>query len=392
MNEGKTVFSQLMDFLPLHEFRKCVKRYRGHYKVQKFTCYDQFLCMIFAQLTYRNSLRALIVCLKSNPDKLYHMGFRGELARSTLADANEKRDWRIFSDFAQVLITQAKQIYATHPMGFNINHTVYAFDSTTVDLCLTLFPWARFRQHKGAIKLHTLIDLQGNLPVFIHITDGKVHDVKALDELPIMAGSIYVMDRGYLDFARLFRINQQQALFVIRAKSNMKYKRIASVAVDKKSGLLCDQTISVTGFYAKQNYPNRLRRIRYYDKESKKQFTFLTNYFELPALTIVELYRSRWQVELFFKWIKQHLCIKSFYGTSANAVKTQIWIAISAYVLVSIVKKQLKLEESLFMILQVLSINIFEKTPITLLNSHSHKKNKIKYEEDQPSLFDQLEP
>lgn len=364
MNTGKTVFSQVMDFLPLHEFRKCVMRYRGDYKVRTLSCLDQFLSMSFAQMTYRASLRDIETCLKTMSNKLYHMGIRGNIARNNLARANENRDWRIYADFAQILIHQARQLYQDEDFGIELDQTVYALDASTIDLCLSLFPWARFRKTKGAVKLHTLLDLRGSIPAFIEITDGKVHDVNILDILATEPGSFYVMDRGYLDFKRLHTLHQTAAFFVTRAKSNMQSKRLYSHPVDKSTGLQCDQTILLTGYYAAKDYPDKLRRIRYYDSETDKRFVFLTNNFSLPALTIARLYKARWQVELFFKWIKQHLRIKAFYGTSENAVKTQIWIAIATYVLIAIIKKRLALKISLYTFLQIISVTIFEKMPI----------------------------
>jgi len=364
VHTGRTIFAQVMDFLPLSEFRACVARYQGEYKVRGFSCLDQFLCLAFAQLTYRESLRDIETCLRAMQPKLYHMGIRGRVARSTLADANETRDWRICADFAQVLIALAKPLYATEPFGVDLAATVYAFDSTTIDLCLALFPWARFRQTKGAIKLHTLLDLRGNIPEVVYISDGKLHDVKALDVLVLLPGAYYVLDRGYLDFGRLFQFQQAGAFFVTRAKANLQYARRSSHPVDKTTGLRCDQTIVLTGPKTATLYPLPLRRIRYTDPETGKHLVFLTNDFTLPALTIAQLYKARWQVELFFKWIKQHLRIKAFYGTSANAVKTQVWVAISVYVLVAIVKKRLALPQSLYTILQVLSVTLFENVPI----------------------------
>ena len=364
MHTGRTIFAQVMDFLPLAEFRTCVARYHGDYKVRGFSCLDQFLCLAFAQLTYRESLRDIETCLRAMQPKLYHMGIRGRVARSTLADANETRDWRIVADFAQVLIGLARPLYATEPFGVELAATVYAFDSTTIDLCLALFPWARFRQTKGAIKLHTLLDLHGNIPEVVYITDGKLHDVKALDVLVLLPGAYYVLDRGYLDFGRLFRFQQASAYFVTRAKANLQFARRCSHPVDKSTGIRCDQTIVLKGPKTATLYPLPLRRIRYTDPETGKHLVFLTNDFTLPALTIAQLYKARWQVELFFKWIKQHLRIKAFYGTSANAVKTQVWVAISVYVLVAIVKKRLALPQSLYTILQVLSVTLFENVPI----------------------------
>ena len=364
MNSGKTVFSQVMDFLPLHEFRKCVSRYHGDYKVRTLSCLDQFLSMSFAQMTYRESLRDIEACLKTMSSKLYHMGIRGNIARNNLARANENRDWRIYADFAQVLIHQARKLYQHEDFGIELDQTVYALDASTIDLCLSLFPWARFRETKSAVKLHTLLDLRGPIPAFIEITDGKVHDVNILDILATEPGSFYVMDRGYLDFQRLYTLHQTSAFFVIRAKSNMQSRRLYSHPVDKSTGLQCDQTILLTGYYTAKDYPDKLRRVRYYDLETDKRLVFLTNNFSLPALTIARLYKARWQVELFFKWIKQHLRIKAFYGTSENAVKTQIWIAISTYVLIAIIKKRLELKVSLYTFLQIISVTVFEKMPI----------------------------
>jgi len=364
MNIGRTVFAQLMDFFPSYEFRKCVERYNGNYKVIAFTCTDQFLCMAFAQLTYRESLRDIEACLRGAKPKLYHMGIRSKVSRNTLAHANETRDWRIYADFAQVLIKIARELYAEEDFGLELDQTVYAFDSTILNLCLSVFPWAKFRRGKAGIKLHTLLDLQGNIPVIIRITPAKIHDVNILDELLFEAGAIYIFDRGYVDFARLYRIHQARAFFLCRAKSNFVFKRLYSQPVDKSTGVRADQIITVAGFYALKDYPEKLRRIRYFDSTTKKRLVFLTNNFELPAITIAQLYKCRWQVELFFKWIKQHLRIKAFYGTTENAVKTQIWIAISIYMLVAIVKKRLKLDRSLYSILQILSVSLFEKTPI----------------------------
>jgi hypothetical protein len=364
MNSGKTIFAQLIDYLPVYEFRKCVERYNGHYKMKSFSCWDQFLCLAFAQLTYRESLRDIEACLRAHQTKLYHMGFRGQVSRNTLANANQVRDWRIYADFAQVLIRIARTLYANEDFGLNLQEAVYALDSTTIDLCLTLFPWAKFRKRKGAVKLHTLLDLRGSIPTLIYITHGKIHDIKILDHLLIEPGAIYLMDRGYLDFARLYKIHQSMGFFVTRTKRNFNFKRLYSHPVDKSSGLQCDQTIVVINFYAKKDYPEKLRRIRFFDVERNKHLVFLTNNFSLPALIVAELYRNRWQVELFFKWIKQHLRIKAFYGTSVNAVKTQIWTAISVYVLVAIIKKRLNLDQSLYTILQILSVTLFEKTLI----------------------------
>jgi IS4 transposase len=361
---GSLVFSQLMALLPLHAFQRCVKRYQGHRYVKSFSCLDQFLVMAFAQLTFRESLRDIESCLRAVRSKLYHMGIRNTVARSTLADANETRDWRIFADFAQVLIGTARRLYRQDSFALELDETVYALDSTTIDLCLELFPWAHFRRHKGAVKLHTQLDLRGSIPTFIHITHGKVHDVNVLDVLLPEPGSFYVMDRGYLDFARLYALAQGLAFFVIRSKENLQFRRLYSHRVDKASGLRCDQTILLTGPLTSQHYPEKLRRVRFFDLSTQKGFTFLTNNFVLPASTIAQLYKSRWQVELFFKWTKQHLRIKAFFGTSENAVKSQVWIAISVYVLVAILKKQLSLEQDLYTILQILSVTTFEKSPI----------------------------
>lgn len=364
MNIGKTVFSQVMEFLPVYEFRKCVCRYKGDYKVKSFSCMDQFLCMAFAQLTFRESLRDIESCLRSMHRKLYHMGIRSRISKSTLSDANESRDWHIYSDFAQVLIHTARSLYLKEPFGIELAQTVYALDATTVDLCLALFPWAHFRKNKAAIKLHTLLDLRGNIPSFIEITSGKVHDVNILDDLIPEPGSFYVMDRGYLDFARLYLLHRAGAFFVIRAKSNLKYCRLYSRPVDKTTGLRCDQTITLAGYQSALDYPEKLRLVRFFDSENNKRLAFLTNNFLLDALTIAQLYKSRWKVELFFKWIKQHLRIKAFFGTSENAVKTQVWIAVSIYVLIAIIKKRLNLTPSLYTILQILSVTLFEKTPM----------------------------
>jgi hypothetical protein len=359
MDTGKPVFAQIMDFLPTYEFHQCVRRYRGHYKMKSFSCWDQFLCMAFAQLTYRESLRDIEACLRSAQRKLYHMGIRGKVSRNTLAHANQVRDWRIYADFAQILIGRARRLYANDSFGVELNQTAYALDSTLIDLCLSLFPWAKFRKHKGAIKLHTLLDLRGSIPSLVVITHGKIHDVTILDQLIFEPGAFYIVDRGYLDFARLYVIHQSSAFFVTRAKSNFSFKRLYSRPVDKSTGVQCDQIIILEGFYA-----GKLRRVRYFDVTQNKRLVFLTNNFTLPALTIAQLFQCRWQIELFFKWIKQHLRIKAFYGTTENAVKTQIWIAITVYVLVAIVKKHLKLDQSLYTILQILSISLFEKTPI----------------------------
>jgi hypothetical protein len=364
MNIGRTVFAQLMDFVPTYEFRQCVERYNGNYKVKTFSCLDQFLCMAFAQLTYRESLRDIEACLRVAKTKLYHMGIRGKVSRNTLAHANETREWRIYADFGQALIRIARELYAGEDLGLELDQTVYALDATIIDLCLSVFPWAKFRKGKAAVKLHTLLDLRGRIPVIVRITHGRIHDVHILDELFIEAGAMYIMDRAYVDFARLYRIHQAQACYVTRAKRNFVFKRLYSHPVDKSTGVQADQIITVAGFYTLKDYPEKLRRIRYCDANTKKRLVFLTNNFTLPALVIAQLYKCRWQVELFFKWIKQHLRIKAFYGTTENAVKTQIWIALSVYVLVAIVKKRLKLDRSLYTILQILSVTLFEKTPI----------------------------
>jgi hypothetical protein len=376
MHAGKYLFAQIMDFLPRRDFDRCVRKYKGNYRTRKFSCLDQFLCMTFAQLTYRTSLRDIEICLNSLKPKLYHLGIRGSIARNTLAKANEGRDWRIYGDFAQILIGHARKLYAHDKLEVDLEQTVYAFDSTTIDLCLTLFPWATFRRRKAAVKLHTLIDLRGNIPTFIHISTGKTHDVKALDYLLIELGAFYIMDRGYIDFRRLYRFQIHMAFFVTRAKKNLQCRCLTRRRVDKTTGLRCDQTIILTGAVAAAEYPSPLRRIKYVDPKTGKRFVFLTNNFVLDALTIAKLYKCRWQVELFFKWIKQHLRIKTFYGTSENAVRTQIWIAISVYVLVAILKKELKLDRSLNEILQILSIGLFEKTPI--FQALSRKKDPEK--------------
>ena len=388
MHVGQFVFAQLMEFLPKHEFDKCVRRYRCSFRVREFSCFDQFLCMTFAQSTYRESLRDIETCLRAMRPKLYHAGFRGKIARSTLADANERRDWRIYADFAQVLIAMAQKLYANDRFAVELDAAAYAFDSTTIDLCLSLFPWARFRRRKGAVKLHTLVDLRGNIPCFIHISHGKMHDVTALDFLVLEPGAFYIMDRGYIDFARLYAFTQQMAFFIVRGKRNLDYGRQAYRSVDKSTGLRSDQKIILKGPKTAKQYPVALRRITYVDADTKRRFTFLTNNLTLPALTIAKLYKCRWQVELFFKWIKQHLRIKAFYGTSQNAVKTQVWIAISVYVLVAIVKKELKLERSLYEILQILSVALFEKTPIFEALTSQNYQNQNTSCSNQLILFD----
>lgn len=380
-----TVFSQLMELLPLHDFRKCVARYQGNHKVRSFTCMDQFLCMAFAQLTYRESLRDIEACLRAMQPRLYHMGIRGHVARSTLADANEQRDWRIYADFAQILIAQAKVLYAGEDFGVELDATVYALDSTTIDLCLSLFPWAKFRYTKAAIKLHTLLDLRGSIPEFIYISDGKLHDVNIRDVLILQAGAYYIMDRGYVDFAPLYLFQSIGAFFVTRAKRRMKFTRRYSRPVDRTTGLRCDQIIILTGTHTANDYPEPLRRIRYVDPETGKGFVFLTNNMVLPAIVIARLYKARWFVELFFKWTKQHLRIKAFYGTSENAVKTQIWISVSVYLLVAILKKRMNLSYSMHTILQILSLTLFEKTPILQAFEGQNCRN------DDPILSNQLE-
>jgi len=385
---GQLVFAQLMDMLPRHDFNACVRRYRGDHRARNFTCRDQFLCMAFAQLTFRESLRDIETCLRSVQPKLYHAGFRGRMSRSTLGDANRLRDWRIYFDFAQILIARARTLYADEPFGVELNHTAYALDATTIDLCLTLFPWAPFRRHKAAVKLHTLLDLRGNIPTFIRISSGKTHEVNILDELLVEPGAFYMMDKGYLDFARLFRLHRQAAFFVIRAKSNQAYARRESRLIDKTNGVRSDQTIALTGPLVSEKYPEPLRRIGFYDVENLRKLVFLTNNFTQTADTIAQLYRRRWQVELFFKWIKQHLRIKAFYGNSDNAVKTQVWIAVSVYLMVAIIKKELGSDLSLSEILQILSVNTFEKTPLLqLFKTFAHQSQPIT-DPNQLPLFD----
>jgi len=388
MNFGKTIFAQLIDFVPCaYDFLCCVERYHGNYKVKSFSCWDQFLTLAFAQLTYRESLRDIEACLRAAPQKLYHMGIRSPVSRNTLANANQVRDWRIYADFAHGLIHEARNLYRNEPFGLELDQTVYALDATTIDLCLSLFPWAQFRRHKSAVKLHTLLDLRGSIPTVVIVTGGQIHEVNILDQLIWEAGAIYLMDRGYLDFRRLYRMHQCGAFFVTRAKKRFDCRRLYSQTVDKKTGLQCDQIVSLNNPIPKRGYPERLRRVRYYDVASKKRLVFLTNNFVLPALTITQLYRCRWQVELFFRWIKQHLRIKAFYGTSENAVRTQVWIAISVYVLVAIVKKRLNLERSLHSILQILSVSLFEKTSILQALSGS-EYDEINYESsNQLNLF-----
>jgi hypothetical protein len=370
MHAGKLIFAQLMEFAPWHTFRRLVAKYKGNFNTRTFTCMDQFLCMAFAQLTYREGLRDVVACLRAQPRKLYHLGLRGHVSRSNLADANELRDWRIYCDFAQALIRIARGLYSKDSLGIDLSETVYALDSTTIDLCLNLFPWARFRKTKAAVKLHTLLDLRGGIPTFIHVSDGALHDVNALDLLSTEPGAFYVMDRGYLDFDRLYALHQAGSFFVTRSKSNTQLKRIYSRPVDRATGLICDQTVELTVFYSQKDYPERLRRVRYRDSEGRP-YVFLTNHMSLPALTICDLYRLRWQVELFFKWIKQHLRIKRFFGNSDNAVKTQVWIAVSVYVLIAIIRKQLDLPLSMHGMLQILSVTPFENVSLHQLLSES---------------------
>jgi len=387
MYSGALVFSQVISHLPMHRFHRCVSRYRGNHKVKRFSCRDQFLCMAFAQLTYRESLRDIEACLRAQKSKLYHMGIRGNVARNTLANANRVRDWKIYADFAQLLIQQARALYSSEPLSVDLDQSVYALDSTTVDLCLSTFPWAKFRRAKAAVKLHTLLDLQGSIPTFIHVTDGKVHDVQILDELIPNPGAYYVMDRAYLDFHRLYTLHQCPAFFVTRAKTNLQYRRLYSRPVDKNTGLRCDQTIRLTGPLSSLKYPENLRRIKFYDVQNDATMVFLTNNFSLSAINIADLYHHRWRIELFFKWIKQHLRIKRFYGTSENAVKTQIWIAVSVYVLVAIIKKRLNLEISLYTILQILSITIFERSSLLQVLTDNEYKEEITSDQKQLKLF-----
>lgn len=387
MYSGKLVFAQLMDYLPAHTLRRCIQRYRGHHKVKAFSCTDQYRCMAFAQLTYRESLRDIEVCLRAQQSKLYHMGIRAPVARNTLANANRVRDWRIYADFAQSLIHTARRLYADDDFGVELDHTVYALDSTTIDLCLTLFPWAHYQRTRGAVKMHTLLDLQGPIPAFIHITDGKVHDVNVLDLLLPEPGAFYVMDRGYLDFGRLYILHLAAAFFVIRPRANTQLRRLYSNPVDKTTGLICDQIVVPDGAYTGATYPDKLRRIKYRDPDTGKVMVFLTNHFSLPALTIAHLYRCRWQVELFFKWIKQHLRIKTFYGTTENAVRTQIWVAVSVYVLVAIVRKRLDIPLPLYTILQILSLTSFERMPLYQVLTDSDHTTALAASRNQLNLF-----
>lgn len=388
MHTGKLVFAQLMEHLPLTTFRRCVARYRGHHKIQTFSCLDQYLSMAFAQLTYRESLRDIEACLRAQSSKLYHLGIRSTVARNTLANANATRDWRIYCDFAQSLIAIARRLYVNESFGVQLSETVYALDATTIDLCLSVFPWAPFRSTKAAVKLHTLLDLRGNIPSFIRISDGKWHEINVLDELITEPGAFYIMDRGYIDFERLGRLSEAGSFFVTRAKSNLKVQRRYSHKVDKTTGLICDQTVVLTVFYSRQGFDAPLRRIKFKDPQSGKTLVFLTNNFALPALTITQLYRCRWQIELFFKWIKQHLRIKAFFGTTENAVKTQIWIAVSVYVLIAIVKKRLNVSASLYELLQILSLTVFERVPlIQLLTQHNSAHHSIN-QQNQLNLFE----
>lgn len=387
MNTGKLVFAQVMSHLPLTTFRRCVARYNGEHKVKHFTCLDQFLCMAFAQLTYRESLRDIEACLRSQSAKLYHMGFRSTVSRNTLANANAVRDWRIYADFAQSLIGIARPLYVGEPLGVDLSETVYALDATTIDLCLSVFPWAPFRSAKAAIKLHTLLDLRGNIPSFIHISDGKLHDVNILDQIIPEAGAFYIMDRGYLDFTRLHRLHQASSFFVTRAKANLRFTRRYSLPTDRTSGIICDQLGTLTGFYSQQHFPTTIRRIKIKDAEGKT-LVFLTNHLALPAQSIADLYRCRWQIELFFKWIKQHLRIKSFFGTSENAVKSQIWIAVSVYVLVAILRKRLNITASLYEMLQILSLTMFEKMALNQLLARTPLDTNSPDSTNQLFLFD----
>jgi hypothetical protein len=387
MNAGRTVFAQLAEHLPHKEFQKCVARYRGDSNPRGFTCWDQYLAMVFAQLTYRESLRDIEACLGAMRQKLYHMGFRGRVARSTLADANDTHDWRIYADFAQVLIAVARPLYAADPIGVELDQSLYALDSTTIDLCLSLFPWARFRRRKAAVKMHTLLDLRGNIPTFIQITDGKVHDVNVLDQILPESGAFYVMDRGYIDFERLYRFTLEAAFFVVRTKSNVLLQRRYSHPANRATGVCSDQTVVLASLESASVYPDALRKVAYVDAEAGKRLVFLTNNFALPAATIAAIYKQRWQVELFFKWIKQHLRIKAFYGTSENAVKTQIWIAVSVYVLVAIVRKRLNAQTSLYQILQVLSLSLFEKTPISRALQQVDSQDDLPCPANQLNLF-----
>ena len=389
MNAGKTVLAQIMDFVSRYEFNKCVDKYNGNYKVKTFSCWEQLIVMSFAQLTYRDSLRDIEACLQAISNKLYHCGVKSKVAKSTLADANENRDWRIYADFAQKLIIEARGLYKDdNDFNIEIDEIAYALDSSTIDLCLSLFPWAKFRKKKAAVKMHTLLDLRGSIPTFIEITDGKVHDVNILDLLIIEPGAIYIMDRAYVDFERLYDMHQFQAYFIVREKSNFNFKRLYSRKVDKEKGFKCDQTIVLTGFYTSKKYPDKLRRIKYYDDELGKNLVFLTNNFTYSSEIVAQLYKERWKIELFFKWVKQHLRIKKFYGTSFNAVCTQIWIAVSIYLLVAIIKKRLKLKQELYTILQIFSISLFEKVPLDQLFKNDDYRNSYNDNYNQLKLFD----
>jgi len=388
MHNGQFLFAQILDLIPRHEFNRCVARYEGRRRRGSFSCWDQFLCLAFAQLTYRESLRDIEACLRAVPSKLYHLGFRSRVSRTTLADANERRDWRIFADFAQVLIAQTQPLYRDEPLGIDLDATVFALDSTTIDLCLTLFPWAPFQRSKAAVKLHTLLELHGNIPNFIHVSDALTSDVSFLDLLLVQPGSFYIMDRGYLDFKRIYNIHRAGGFFVLRARKNIKFKRRYSHPVDKATGIFCDQTISLTGVTSATDYPDVVRRVSFRDVDGEKKLTVLTNAFEVPVLSIAYLYKKRWQVELFFKWIKQHLRIKAFYGTSPNAVKTQIWVAITVYVLVALLKKRLNLDQSLYTILQILSVTLFEKPPLLQAFFNEPYTLDEKLDRKQLTLFD----
>ena len=387
MNSGHTVFRQLLQMLPRHEFDLCVRRYRGNYRSRSFSTFDQFLCLAYAQMTGRESLRDIETCLNSHREKLYHIGFRGSVSRSTLADANERRDWRIFQDFGQALIRVAQRLYQDEPLALELSQPLYAFDSTTIDLCLSLFPWAEFRKTKAAVKMHTLIDLRGTIPTFVTITTGKVHDVRMLDALPVAEDAIYTMDRAYIDFARLHSLHQQGAYFVVRAKENLRFKRLYSSPKAKEAGIRADQMVVLTTYKSKKDYPENLRRVSYVDKERNKRLVFLTNNFTIPAPVIAEIYKQRWQVELFFKWVKQHLRIKTFYGTSLNAVKSQIWVALSIYLLVVIAKKKLNINCQLYTFLQILEVNLFEKKPILSMVTDALKQISDTPNDNQLNLF-----
>ena len=387
MNSGQTVFRQLLQYLPRHEFNVCVRRYRGEHWAKSFSTFDQFLCLAYAQLSGRESLRDIETCLNSHRDKLYHVGFRGAVSRTTLADANERRDWRIFQDFGHVLISVAQRLYQDEPLAIELKQPLFAFDSTTIDLCLSLFPWAEFRKTKAAVKMHTLIDLRGSIPTFVAVTTGKVHDVRMLDEMPVTEDAIYTMDRGYVDFARLYAIHKQGAFFVVRAKDNLRYQRLYSSPKDKEAGIRADQVITLVTQKSKKGFPEKLRRVSYVDKERNKRLVFLTNHFDVAAKTVADIYKQRWQVELFFKWIKQHLRIKAFYGTSINAVKSQIWVALCIYLLVAITKKRLTIECSLYTFLQIIEVNLFEKKPISSVATEALKQNKLLLNSNQLNLF-----